>query len=81
MKVLVRAQVAPIARRCRFDADLFDTELVIRAERAGLRVAELPVTVEERRPSRTSIAGRVVRSLVGLARLRIVLWREGPQPA
>jgi glycosyltransferase involved in cell wall biosynthesis len=81
MKALLRARVEPFARRCRFDADLFDTELVIRAERAGLAVGELPVTVEERRPSRTSIARRVLRSLVGLARLRVALWRERRDPA
>lgn len=77
MKALVRDRAVVVARACRFDADLFDTELVIRAERLGLGVAELPVTVAERRPSRTSIVGRVVRAIWGLARLRLTLWREG----
>lgn len=76
MKAMRRCAVEPLARRCRFDADLFDTELVIRAERAGLVVTEIPVRVEERRPSRTSIVRRASRSLWGLARLRVVLWRE-----
>jgi glycosyltransferase involved in cell wall biosynthesis len=81
MKALVRARAEPLVSACKFDADLFDTELVIRAERAGLGVAEIPVTVSERRPSRTSIARRVPRSILGLARLRIALWREGkPRP-
>jgi glycosyltransferase involved in cell wall biosynthesis len=78
MKTMRRDAVMPLARQCRFDADLFDTELVIRAERAGLAVTEIPVRVEERRPSRTSIVHRASRSLWGLARLRVVLWREGP---
>ncbi len=77
MKAMGRDVVVPLARQCRFDADLFDTELVIRAERAGLPVAEVPVRVAERRPSRTSIVRRATRSLWGLARLRAVLWREG----
>jgi hypothetical protein len=76
MKALRRANVDRIARRCRFGTDLFDTELVLRAERAGLAIAELPVSVEERRPSRTPIWRRVPRTLVGLARLRLTLWRE-----
>ena len=46
-------------RACRSGADLFDTELIIRAEHSGLAIAEIPVTVTELRPSRTSIARRV----------------------
>jgi glycosyltransferase AglD len=77
MKALRRASLEPLARRCRFGTDLFDTELVLRAERAGLSVVELPAAVEERRPSRTSVWRRVPRTLVGLVRLRVTLWREG----
>ena len=76
LKVLRRAPLVPLARACRSGTDLFDTELVIRAQRQGLRAAELPVVVTERRPSRTSILRRVPRTLVGLARLRLALWRE-----
>jgi hypothetical protein len=76
MKAMRRAEVVAVAEHCRFGTDLFDTELVLRAERAGLRVGEVPVTVEERRPSRTPIARRILRTLGGLVRLRVVLWRE-----
>jgi glycosyltransferase involved in cell wall biosynthesis len=77
MKVLKREPLVPIARACRYGTDLFDTELVLRAERSGLRALELPVAVEETRPSRTSIVRRIPRTLAGLARLRAALWREG----
>jgi len=77
MKVLRRDDVVSLVQRSKFGTDLFDTELVIRAERAGMRVDELPVVVAETRPSRSSIARRIPRSIVGLARLRLVLWREG----
>jgi glycosyltransferase involved in cell wall biosynthesis len=73
MKALDRETVLPIARACRSDGELFDTELIIRAERAGLRVEERPVTVTERRPSRSSIAHRAVRTAGGLVRLRLAL--------
>ena len=76
MKVIRREPLVPIARACRFGTDLFDTELVLRAERSGLRAVELPVAVEERRPSRTSILRRIPRTLAGLARLRVALWQE-----
>jgi glycosyltransferase involved in cell wall biosynthesis len=76
MKAMRRAAVEPLARRCRFGRDLFDTELVLRAERAGLSTAEIPVHVEEVRPARTSIVRRVPRTLVALVELRIALWRD-----
>ena len=76
MKVLSRAEVAPLVEVCRCGADLFDTELVLRAERAGLGVAELPVTVRDTRPPRTSIVTRMLRSLTGLVRLRMALRQD-----
>src|SRR6478672_4536781 len=76
MKGMRREVVEPIARLCRNGTDLFDTELVLRADRAGLLVTEVPVTVEERRPARTPIARRIARTMVGLVRLRVQLWRD-----
>jgi glycosyltransferase involved in cell wall biosynthesis len=76
MKAMRRDAVEPFARRCRSGKDLFDTELILRVERAGLRTAEVPVDVRELRPARTSILQRVPRTLVALARLRVALWRD-----
>jgi glycosyltransferase involved in cell wall biosynthesis len=76
MKLMQRSAVEPLARQCRTGADLFDTELILRAEQAGLVVAELPVTVRELRPSRTPILWRAVRTVWGLVRLRVILFRE-----
>jgi glycosyltransferase involved in cell wall biosynthesis len=78
MKLLRRADVAPLVDVCRCDADLFDTELVLRAERAGLGVAELPVTVRDTRPPRSSIVSRMLRSTTGLVRLRMALRHDDP---
>jgi glycosyltransferase involved in cell wall biosynthesis len=75
MKAMRRELVLPIVEQCRFGTDLFDTELVLRAEASGLGVVEIPVTVVEQRPSRTSIARRAARSITGLLRLRIALSR------
>ena len=58
--------------------DLFDTELVLRAERAGYRIAEVPIIVEERRATRSSLLKRVPRTLVGLIRLRWRFARDRP---
>ncbi len=77
MKVLRRQPLVALAERCRFGTDLFDTELILRAERAGLKSGEVPVVVQELRPSRSSIAKRIPRTMANLVRLRIYLWRDG----
>jgi glycosyltransferase involved in cell wall biosynthesis len=76
MKVLRREPLVPLAERCRFGTDLFDTELILRAERAGLTSGEVPVVVQELRPSRSSIAKRIPRTIANLVRLRVYLWRD-----
>jgi glycosyltransferase involved in cell wall biosynthesis len=73
LKALRRAPLVRLVEECRFGKDIFDTELIIRAERARLAVTEIPVVVEETRPPRTSIIRRIPRTLVGLARLRLEL--------
>jgi len=55
--------------------DLFDTELVLRAERAGKRIIEMPVVVEERRAARSSLLKRIPRTLRGILILRNTLGR------
>lgn len=76
LKLLRREALAPVVDACRFGGDIFDTELILRAERAGLGVRELPIRVSDQRPPRTSILARIPRSLVGLGRLRGALWSE-----
>src|SRR6476619_4186039 len=73
MKVLNLGVLRGAVSACRNGSDLFDTELVLRAERSGYEIAEVPVSVVEMRPARTSIARRVPRTLVGLAKLRMAL--------
>ena len=68
MKLLVRSEVGPLLRRCRSRGSVFDVELVVRAERAGIGVAELPVCVTERRPARLAAWRRVPEAWSG------VLW-------
>jgi glycosyltransferase involved in cell wall biosynthesis len=49
---------------------LFDTALVVRAERNGKKVKEVPCTVNETRPARTSYLKRVPRTLYQAVQLR-----------
>ena len=56
--------------------DLFDTELVLRAEKAGFRITEVPIVVEELRAARSSFIRRVPRTVSGLIQLRRSLSME-----
>ncbi len=76
IKAMRRAAVEPFARECTSGQDLFDTELILRVERAGLRTAEIPVVVKELRPARSSFLSRVPRTLRGLWTLRRALAEE-----
>ena len=77
LKAMRRSSLVGLVESCRFGKDIFDTELVLRAERAGLTVLEVPVAVADTRPPRSSIARRIPRTLAGLAHLRVELWRSG----
>jgi glycosyltransferase involved in cell wall biosynthesis len=76
MKAFRREVVAAIAPAVVSRNDLFDTELVIRAERAGYRIREVPVVVEEMREARSSLLKRVPRTIRGLFRIRRTLKDE-----
>ena len=70
MKALRRRTVQEIAPAVVSTTDLFDTELVIRAERAGFTIVEIPVVVEEQRESKSNLWRRVPRTVRGLWRIR-----------
>ncbi len=76
MKAFRAAVVRQLAPQVGSRQDLFDTELVLRAERAGSRIREVPVMVEERRAARSALLRRVPRTLRGLLQLRASLSSE-----
>lgn len=76
MKVIRRDVVERILPRTVMTQDLFDTELVLRARRAGVEVRAIPVVVEEKRKARLSIVRRIPRSIKGILRLRLLFWKE-----
>lgn len=72
-KVLWRKAVEDIPDRCRLELDIFPTELVIRAQRAGLRIKEIPIHLKEIRATPLPLYRRVPRALRDIWRLHRAL--------
>jgi glycosyltransferase involved in cell wall biosynthesis len=79
LKAFDRAALLPVVDACVIDRDLFASELVIRAGRAGLDVIEIPVRLHEKRPAAINLVRRVPDVLRGLAKLTYVI-RFGGKP-
>jgi len=77
LKAFRNDKVQPIVRACVIDGDLFASELVIRAERAGLGMREIPVRVLEKRPPSIRLVRRIPRVLGSLAKLFIAIRSKG----
>jgi len=73
LKAFRKSALAPIAARCVVDKDLFASELVIRAEREGVSMREIPVRVKEKREPSVHLFKRVPNVLKNLAKLTIAL--------
>ncbi|MDP6674824.1 MAG: glycosyltransferase [Gammaproteobacteria bacterium] len=69
IKAFRAAPARPIAAACQTSRDIFTTELVIRMERADLRMCEIPLEIEEIRPAPINIMKRVPGTLKNLWRL------------
>jgi glycosyltransferase involved in cell wall biosynthesis len=76
MKAFRKELVEDLVPKVASNKDLFDTELVIRAERAGYRIAEVPVVVEEIRTAKSSLIKRAPRTVLGMLRIRRILRHE-----
>ena len=72
---IVRAEGT--AERCLVDRDLFASEFVIRAEREGKRVVEIPVHIAEKRPPSINLIKRVPNVHKNMAKLTYVIRVRG----
>lgn len=64
IKMFEREKILPVVKKCQTDRIIFDTELILRAQRAGLKIQELPVSCVEKRKTRLNIL-KSVRQTIG----------------
>jgi glycosyltransferase involved in cell wall biosynthesis len=69
LKAFVSERVRPIVESCLVDKDVFASEFVIRAYRAGLEIVEIPVRVMEKRPPSINLFKRVPNVLKNVIKL------------
>jgi len=77
LKAFRRERLLDTVERCVLSRDLFASEFVIRAERDGKRVTEIPVHIVEKRPPSINLFKRVPKVLRDIARLTYIIRVQG----
>lgn len=73
IKLIKRDVINKIFNKCETQSGIFDTELVIRAQKNNYKLADFPVTVVEKRPPRFS--QRILQTPIDIYNLSKSLWK------
>jgi glycosyltransferase involved in cell wall biosynthesis len=77
LKAFRRERLIATVDKCNLTRDLFASEFVIRAERDGKRVQEIPIHIVEKRPPSINLFKRVPKVLRDIARLTYIIRVKG----
>ena len=77
LKAFRRVALLDVVRACLVDKDVFASELVIRADRGGVKTREIPVRVMEKRPPSINLFKRVPNVLKSVAKLTYAIRIRG----
>jgi hypothetical protein len=69
LKAFRRLALLDTVRACLVDKDVFASELVIRADRGGIAIKEIPVHIIEKRPPSINLFKRVPNVMKSVAKL------------
>ncbi len=69
LKAFRRLALLDVVRACLVDKDVFASEFVIRADRAGIGIKEVPVQIIEKRPPSINLFKRVPNVMKSVAKL------------
>ena len=76
MKAIKKTEIEIFVPQVISTQDIFDTELLIRIEKNGGKIKEIPAKVNEIRPSVSLIYKRIPRTIKSLIKLRIIFYKE-----
>ena len=77
LKAFRRSALLETVRACLVDKDVFASEFVIRAERGGVRIREIPVRIVEKRPPSINLFKRVPNVLKSVVKLTVAIRIRG----
>jgi glycosyltransferase involved in cell wall biosynthesis len=77
LKAFRRDRLMSTIDKCALTRDLFASEFVIRAERDGKRVQEIPIHIVEKRPPSINLFKRVPKVLRDITRLTYIIRVKG----
>jgi glycosyltransferase involved in cell wall biosynthesis len=77
LKAFRRVALLDTVRACLVDKDVFASEFVIRADRGGIRIKEVPVRVIEKRPPSINLFKRVPNVMKSIAKLTYAIRIRG----
>jgi len=77
LKSFQREKLLNVVNACKVDKDIFASEFVIRAERAYVRILEIPISLKEIRPPSIHLFKRVPSALKNIARLSYLMRIKG----
>ncbi|MBI3631724.1 MAG: glycosyltransferase [Candidatus Staskawiczbacteria bacterium] len=73
LKAWKKDKLDNIVKQCVTDKDIFASELVIRAEKQGIKIKEIPFKIEETRSARINLLKRVPNVIKNIIKLRQAL--------
>jgi glycosyltransferase involved in cell wall biosynthesis len=69
LKAMQSEAAKQLTAQCKTNAEIFDTELVLRGQMNRMRIAEIPISVKEQRPSRYGLLKRAPKTFMDLVTL------------
>jgi glycosyltransferase involved in cell wall biosynthesis len=72
-KLLYMPSMRPVLKDCVMTRGQYDTEFTLRAQRKGLRIAEVPVPIKEERKPRTLMIKKILQNVIDITRLKLTL--------
>lgn len=77
IKAFRRVALLDVVRACLVDKDVFASELVIRAERSGVSIREIPIRIVEKRPPSINLLKRVPNVMKNVVKLFVAIRVRG----